>query len=167
MLMKNLRGFTLIELLITIAVASILLTLGIPSFQNIIRENRLATQVNEFVTALNMARGEAIRRGQNVSVTPSGGGWNDGWVVTTVDPVTAAVITLRSFDAVSHDLSISGGGAAYTFAPTGLRSDFPASANNPPDIYTLCDTSTSGKRGRRFFVSAAGRPSVDTNEYTC
>jgi type IV fimbrial biogenesis protein FimT len=163
--MKNLRGFTLIELMITIAVAAILLSIGVPSFQNIIRENRLATQANELITALNLARSEAIRRGQNVTVTPNGGDWNSGWVVAAIDPNTGAATTLRTFDAVQTNLSFTGGGGAYTFLPTGFRNGFPDNA--PLETYNLCDTSTSGKRGRQVFVSPSGRPRINTEEYTC
>jgi type IV fimbrial biogenesis protein FimT len=159
--MKNLRGFTIIELMITVVIASILLTIGVPSFQNLIRENRLATQANEFITALNMARSEAIRRGQNVTVTANGGNWNNGWVVTTIDPATAAVTTLRTFDTVGHNLSFSGGTASYTYLPSGFKS------NMSLDTYGLCDTSVSGKRGRQIFVSPSGRPRIDQNEYIC
>jgi type IV fimbrial biogenesis protein FimT len=159
--MKKLRGFTLIELMITIAVASILLSIGVPSFQNIIRENRLSTQANELITALNMARSEAIRRGVNVTVTPNGGGWNSGWVVAAIDPATGIATTLRSFDPVQTNMSFSGGAGAYTYLPTGFKN------NNSLDIYGLCDTSVSGKRGRQIFVSPSGRPRVDVNDYTC
>ena len=50
--MNRRSGFTLIELMITLAVAAIVLTVGIPSFREMMRENRLATQTNEFLAAL-------------------------------------------------------------------------------------------------------------------
>ena len=64
--MKKHNGFTLIELLITLTIAAILLSIGVPSFQYVIQSNRVSTQTNELVTALSVARTEAVRR--NLSV---------------------------------------------------------------------------------------------------
>lgn len=91
--MKSAHGFTLIELMITLALAAIILTLGVPSFTETIRTNRVATQVNELVTALNLARSEAIKRATAVTVcasadqaTCSGSNdWRTGWIVVTDD----------------------------------------------------------------------------------
>lgn len=82
-------GFTLIELLVTIAIAGILLTVAVPGFQDFFRNNRLATQSNEFISSLHLAKGEAIRRGVRVTVCRSsdqvtcgtGASWNQGWIV--------------------------------------------------------------------------------------
>lgn len=93
-------GFSLIELMVALAVASILLTVGVPSFQDMIRDNRLATQANRLVGALNLARSEAIKRGRFAAVCkadtsvphptcdPSGCNtvigvncWEAGWIV--------------------------------------------------------------------------------------
>lgn len=87
--MKRSRGFTLIELMITLALAAIILTLAVPGFQDIIRNNRAATQANELVTALGLARSEAVKRGARVSLCPStnqatctgGMDWSNGWIV--------------------------------------------------------------------------------------
>jgi type IV fimbrial biogenesis protein FimT len=93
------RGFTLVELMITIAVAAILLGLGVPSFIEMTVRNRLVTYNNDFIASVNYARSEAIRRGTPVSVCKSsngtgcGGTWSDGWIVfvNTDDDSPAAV----------------------------------------------------------------------------
>ena len=54
-------GFTLVELMITLAIAGILVAVGIPSFNSTISDSRLTSYANEFVTALNLARSEAIK----------------------------------------------------------------------------------------------------------
>jgi prepilin-type N-terminal cleavage/methylation domain-containing protein len=40
------KGFTLIELMVTLAVAGILLTIAVPSFQEFIASNRISTEAN-------------------------------------------------------------------------------------------------------------------------
>lgn len=81
------RGFTLIELMVTLAVAAILLTIGVPSFRDLMIKSRLSGQVQEFYGTLNFARSEAIKRGFSVSICKSSNGtsctgnWSDGWII--------------------------------------------------------------------------------------
>ena len=70
----QLAAFTLVELVVTMAVAAILLTIAIPSFQTVIQNSRIATQANSLLTDLNYARSEALRRNLNVGICAS----NDG-----------------------------------------------------------------------------------------
>lgn len=82
-------GFTLGELLVTLAVASVLLVGGVPGFTALQRESRLTTVTNEFVTALHLARSEAVKRGRRVTLCASADGlacgsakgYSDGWLV--------------------------------------------------------------------------------------
>jgi type IV fimbrial biogenesis protein FimT len=84
-------GYTLMELMVTIAIAGILLGVAIPSFTSIISSNRLTTYANELVAALNLARSEAIKRGQQVVVRKTGTDWEDGWqVFVDIDRSTPA-----------------------------------------------------------------------------
>ncbi len=89
--MKKSNGFTLVELMLTIVIAAILLTMAIPSFQQLTRSNRTSTQANELFTALSMARMSAIERGEPVTVCSStdqascsgNTNWKTGWIVFT------------------------------------------------------------------------------------
>ena len=56
------RGLTLLELMVTIAVLAVLATIAIPSFQETIRSNQVASQTNELISLLHLARNEAVRR---------------------------------------------------------------------------------------------------------
>ena len=86
------NGFTLIELMVTLGVAAILLSVGIPGFNGLIRDNRLTTDYNQFVSALNTARSEAVKRGVGVTTCKrntagtdcnNAGNWEDGWIIFT------------------------------------------------------------------------------------
>jgi type IV fimbrial biogenesis protein FimT len=87
-------GFTLIELMVVVALAAIMLTLAVPSFQNMIANNRITSHTNELVMAINMARSEAVKRNVRVILCrsadpvaspPSCGGsandWTTGWLL--------------------------------------------------------------------------------------
>ncbi|RRQ23560.1 prepilin-type N-terminal cleavage/methylation domain-containing protein [Guyparkeria sp. SCN-R1] len=74
-------GFSLIELMITIVVAAILLAVAIPGFGNLILSNKLTTVTNEWVTAVNVARSEAIKR--NAVVVICGESGDDSTTLST------------------------------------------------------------------------------------
>jgi type IV fimbrial biogenesis protein FimT len=91
-------GFTIIELMVTIAVLAVLLSIGVPAFNDMIRNNRIAAQTNAVVGALNYARGETATRGAPVSICaaedagddPEGpdtcstaNDWQFGWIIFT------------------------------------------------------------------------------------
>lgn len=85
------KGFTLLELMVTISVAAIILSVGVPGFISFIQNNRAVTHTNDLVTALNLARSEATRRGSRILVCSSTDGascedsndWSTGWIVQT------------------------------------------------------------------------------------
>lgn len=107
-------GFTLIELMVTLAVAAVILATAVPSFQTLMVNNRLATQSNQLVTALNLARSEAVKRNTLVTVCKSAnptatppacttaGNWEQGWVVftdgDTVGTIDGNDTVIRVFD---------------------------------------------------------------------
>lgn len=90
--MKN-TGVTLVELLVVLAVASILLAIVVPGYAYLVGTSRLAALTNDFVTALHLARSEAIKRGMRVTVCKTGNAqaaapacdagaaWEQGWLV--------------------------------------------------------------------------------------
>lgn len=82
------RGFSLVELFVTLGVLSILTAVSIPLITSTINASRITGSANEFVTALQLARMESIRRNVRVFVCESsdglsctGGAQWRGWVV--------------------------------------------------------------------------------------
>ncbi len=82
-------GFTLYELLITLGIAGILLSIAVPSFSSYAQRGQLEKATNDFVTTLNQARSEAMKRNHWVTVCKSTDGancdtssdWKDGWII--------------------------------------------------------------------------------------
>ncbi len=95
---KSQSGFTLVELVVTVSVLAILLAIGLPNFAVVLRSNRLAARTNEFITAVSLARSQAIKTNTNATVCASadgatcgGGDWNTGWIVFTDTNANGAV----------------------------------------------------------------------------
>lgn len=155
------RGFTLIELLVTLAVAAILITVAVPGYQSFVRSNRLVAQANDLISALSLARSEAVRRGANVEVCVSSnftscgtGSWAQGWIVRDAAGV------IRSQRPLSAGTSLTAGtdvATKVTFTPSG-RTTIPVGANDASTTLTLCVTGSS--TGRAIQVERTGRPRV-------
>lgn len=83
-------GFTLLELIVVIAIASILLGLGVPSLGPFLSSERGVARMNSLAASLALTRSEAIKRNQHVVLCKSpdgeycqrkGASWHDGWIV--------------------------------------------------------------------------------------
>ncbi|MGQ7844111.1 GspH/FimT family pseudopilin [Granulosicoccus sp. 3-233] len=109
------QGFTLIELLIAVAVAGILLGIGVPSFAEAIKESRISSQYNSLVGSLYLARSEAVKGSAEVTVCPRDaagssqcGGkqdWNNGWLVF-IDRSTVQGEATASVDADDEIIAV-------------------------------------------------------------
>ena len=85
---KN-SGFTLLELMITLSVVALLAAVGIPSVISFMQQNRVIASTNELISAFHVARTEAIKLNQRVTICESNdgktcaadGSWRDGWIV--------------------------------------------------------------------------------------
>lgn len=80
---KN-AGFTLLELLITVAVLSILVALAAPSFREMMDRNAARAAANDLLSSVLVARSEAIKREQRVSLAKNGD-WSSWQVFTDPD----------------------------------------------------------------------------------
>lgn len=85
-------GFTLIEMIATVAVLAVLVTVGIPSFEETIDKRRLTGAAEQLQTDLQYARSEAIKRNGNVFVSfiASGSNWCYGISTATACTCTTA-----------------------------------------------------------------------------
>ena len=161
-------GITLLELLIAVAVASLLLSAGVPGFRNVILDNRLVSQTNEFVTAVSLARSSAVRFQRNATVCAStnfnatvptcaaGTDWSTGWIVW-VDKDRDGATDANEVIAVNGPLSDS-----TTFSSTAVSSftyDALGFGVTAGDALTLCD-GRSNETGRVINVNNVGRTSV-------
>lgn len=176
------KGFTMIELLITIAIVGIVTAMGVPSFNQTITNNRLTTHTNDLVTAINIARSEAIKRGARVAVNRTGAQWETGWIVyidqdnsgafidngnaalceVTADNVLTEDCVLRNYAAINPGYTLRTNAANdISYAPTGLLSGGAAGT------YRLCENTANTAIARQIVLSLTGRTRVNTGTAQC
>ncbi len=148
--MNKQTGVTLIELMVTVVVAVILATVAVPGFQEIFRENRVSSQVNELVTIMSFARSEAVRRGTDIRVvvTPNG---SDGW--SAVASVLDTGEQLRTNDRSDDRVELDGGQLTIDFNNRGY-------ANASSQRHMQPSDSCRGDQRRLVDVHPSGRVSV-------
>lgn len=116
-------GYMLVELLIVLVIGAILLTIAIPSYSFLVNSSRLTVVTNDLVTALHLARSEAIKRSMRVTmcttssatnalpVCDASASWQQGWLVFVDGGITGVIESgdtlLRVQDSVSAAATIT------------------------------------------------------------
>ena len=170
-------GYTIIELMLTIAVLGVIASFAAPSFLNTIRINRIVTDNNEFVTALTLARSEAIKRGGRVTLcrssdqaTCTGGGWETGWIVFT-DPANFGAVdpgeeVLRTWEAASQGTTIRADGGVtgwVSFVASGETRA--AGANN--GTFRVCGSNADIAQARQIREGLLGYAATSNGTAAC
>jgi type IV fimbrial biogenesis protein FimT len=175
------KGFTLFELMIALTMVGILIGMAAPSFNNFGGQTRVVTTQNDFVTALNYARGEAVRRGRLVSVCSTttfttcdsaAGAFAGGWLAFTDSTgsqqgeFNTGEELLQSWRGPGNgnvSFTSSGTNAHWiSFTATGLVS--PNTASKTYFVQSVTCTAGQTQR-RRITVSPVG--SVRTDKVAC
>ncbi|PWG65274.1 GspH/FimT family pseudopilin [Spiribacter halobius] len=179
------RAFTLVELLVTLAVAAVLAVTVIPSFSDLVRDQRLIALSNRFNASLQLARAEAIKGGWEVVICKrnrtlrcdASAGWHQGWMIFrdnnrdrhcedgdgdgTCDGDSGEIV--RASGAVTGGLAIDAGAGntatRIVYEPTGF-------ADGYPGTFTFCDARGIA-HARGLVLSMTGRlrqadPSTDS-----
>lgn len=174
-------GYTMLELLVVLGIVGVLAVIAAPSFQDSIRRNGRDSAMLDLMSALALARSEAITQGRLVSIcrstnstgcaATSGGDWDDGWVVFT-DAGTAGVVT-----AGDTLLQVYGSGndqakvllktrANGNFAGDYLRFDEDGFLANSTTgaWFKFCDQANVQLNARAVLLSNTGRPAMSADQ---
>ena len=163
---KKNTGFTLMELIVTVAVAGILLSIGVPSFNSTIRSNRLTSHTNSLIIALHFSRGESVKRNKSITIRRKSPQWESGWNVfidvngdgnkdngdelIKTYPSLPPLFTLRSSD---HFITFTSQGFVKSESITTFK---------------MCvDAKTSDEYARTVRVNAIGRPHFEKGVSSC
>lgn len=168
------RGFSAVELLVVLAIAGILVTLAVPSFQSLIQSNRVSSELSTLMGDLQFARAEALRTGQFVSICTSSNGsscnlttgdWRGGWILFSdatgnrvVDSATGdTVLRVRQPFNPSDTLQTNPVTNAIAFNRTGF-----ASGLNQSVLLRGSATATGSPAIRCMLINVVGRLQIQT-----
>ena len=74
-MMKRNTGFTLIEVMVVVAIVGIISMVATPNFVKFIKQDRIVSTANELMSTFKMARREAVKREQIVTLTAANNKW--------------------------------------------------------------------------------------------
>ena len=182
-------GFTLIELMVALTVLAVLLSLAAPSFANLVANNRVATETNELMGTFNLARMEAVRRAQAVTVRSADSndyakGWNvfpdlnlDGAPaspVTSSDGTILLVVGAFRGTATIARVARSNGIAPFTYSTKTANDRVYLTFDSRGGIgstnaafFRICDASHTSVKGRIVQVNLVGKVSLDSTSVIC
>lgn len=163
------RGFTLVELMVTIAIAAILLSIAIPSFQATMAKSQLASHTNEFLAAMATARNEAIKNNTHGLLCAStdgascnGTAWSNGWIVcvdTNRNGNCNAGEQVSNIRSAINGLSIQGNASVAT----GIRFGSDGLLFGLPGTVRVCKATTAlpaNENARDIVINTVGRTRV-------
>jgi type IV fimbrial biogenesis protein FimT len=161
---QPIAGYSLYELIMTLAVAAVVLGLGVPPLGHLVADQRLGVESNALFHAIHRARQESIVRRRVVSICASNdaeycdpdGDWSRGWIVFANKGRTGLALRdegerLISQHKVGATARIRSNRRVFSFRSTHLR------ATNGTLI--VCDRSERAV-SRAVIVSYTGRPRV-------
>ena len=158
MIPRRQLGFGLIETMVTVAILAILLSVALPSFQQMIVNGRTRTIAESFRAGVDLARTEAMRRNLPVSFRVVSTGCtasktHTSWVVFLGSACSDATLVQR------FDGSGAGAGSTVSANQTDVRfggMGMVAGAN-PITTINFSNNLTAGKRELRLTISAGGQ----------
>jgi type IV fimbrial biogenesis protein FimT len=155
-------GLTLVELMVTLSVALIVSVGTLEYLPRFVQEGRMVSEVNQFVTALQLARSEAVKRGQRVVLCPSrdrvdcgnSQDWPQGWMLFASDDrerdPDEPLLQAATLMGTGIDMSSGNYRKRIVYQPDGSSGGSNAS-------FTFCERRQRA-RPRVICLSGTGRP---------
>lgn len=177
---RTMQGFTLFELMATVAMAAIVLTAGVPSFRELVLNNRRSASINELAAALNLARSEAVKRGVSATFCKrnsagndcdNSASWDDGWIVFTdqdgdgdFEDDGDATLCETGEDCLLRVYSPLNANVDLTFSANRVSFDASGFCQGFNGTFKFCDgRGASSARARILSNTGRLRASVDSN----
>ncbi len=163
------NGFTLFELVITLTIAAILVTIAIPAFSRTIAKTRLRSQLQIVFTHHQLARSEAIKTSQRVTLCKSDNGtqctseasWSEGWIVFSDPDLDKTVNNSDRIIVVQQALASSLSLNYRGFGSPNYISYFADGRSTSNGTFTLCDQ-YGAPDAKSVIISRTGRARIDS-----
>jgi len=165
--MERQYGFTLIEMMVTLVLVAILVSAAVPGFQSVIQNNKVAATIGPFISAIQLARVEAIKRGRSVSLCSASdasmttcggvGDWGKGWIMFS-DPDDTGVLA-----SVGQRIQVHSNGKYQATVNTPMtRITFTSNGFCSSGVgqFSLSAPGCTGNHGKLLSLSTTGRLSV-------
>lgn len=172
---KRISAFTLVELMVTLAVATILITVAAPSFNSFYENSRSNSAIRNIQQSLQLARSQAVSYGSTVTVCPlrdgaCGTDWQNGFsvfidngILGTLDStngiddkVIRVIDGFNSKDFVSYDEN------SVSFSSDGLITGSFSSG-----IISYCPTSKTNVNSKAIELGRAGKSRFSSAATSC
>jgi type IV fimbrial biogenesis protein FimT len=159
------QGYSLLELLVTLALVTVLLALGVPGLRTLALDARRTTDVNAFVTAIQLARSESAKRGRAVVLCHTADGvvcagarqpYELGWMVFVDTDDSSPPRRDGDEELLLHYLPVTEGTIRSNRAHYVFRPYYRRSTNG---TVVFCDL-RGPSAARAVVVSYTGRPRV-------
>jgi type IV fimbrial biogenesis protein FimT len=170
--MRKLPGYTLLELLIALSITSILSTIGLPAFSNLIAANRSIVCRDMLLGAINFARFEAISRTSTITLCPKlksnlcGKSWSTG-ILIFIDKDQNGKISQE--DEVIREIQVLTTEESLTWNSFGsnnyLRYTSLGNTLNQNGTFIYCPSSKEARHAQAIIINRSGRAraSLDNN----
>lgn len=166
----NERGFTLVELVLVLAIGAILLSIALPGYAFLVSGSRLSAATNDLLSALHLARSEAIKRQVRVTLCKTdrppacnpNANWESGWLVFIDGGVRGAVdpgdlvLWQKSLQTAAAVITASNFHTYVSYLPSGF-SQGPNNFGNGK--LHIC---VNGQR-RDIVINRQGRPRLESH----
>lgn len=166
--MRRSFGFTLIELMITVAILAIVLSIAVPGFGNLVRQNRAQTQAGLLLNALNLARSESVKRGGQVRITSlDNDNWHAGWRIWAdgnSNGTFDAGELIRTFPDLGENASLTSSPKGVNEVSFNGRGHLVGVADGATVSFEYSMTGLECRHERIISVNATGRAAISRKE---
>ncbi|GAB6057613.1 GspH/FimT family pseudopilin [Desulfonatronum parangueonense] len=167
-------GLTFFEVIIVMAIGLLLMAISAPHVAGVLQSASVATQAHEFLSNLNYARSEAIKRNQRITICKSAdgvdcvtsGNWDQGWIIF-VDVENTGQVADAAY-ILKRRIALDGGSTLVGNTPVrnyisyvGKGTTLSVTGAFQAGTLTLCRQA----RGIKIVIARTGR--VRTDKTTC
>lgn len=158
-------GFTLIELMVAVAVLGVLLTVGLPSFRQMLQNYQVRVAAESIANGIQRARAEAVTRNAQVQfVLGSDTSWTVDYVtkpVVTDPPLDSRSSAEGSTNATRTAVAADGSTAATTITFNSFGQVVTnADASQTLRTVNISTSATGGNQALRITIGAGGAARV-------